>query len=48
MARKFRVADPGLVPHPVELPDVKNQADKAKDIKDVNGKVTLSPISKKP
>ncbi len=48
MARKYRVAHPGLVPYPVELPDVKNQADKARDIKEVNGKVKLSPISKKP
>lgn len=47
VSRKYRVVNPGLVPFPVELPDVKDKAGKAKGIKDDNSRLSMNPVSKK-
>lgn len=47
VSRKYRVVNPGLVPFPVQLPDVKDKEGKTKDIKDDNGRLSMNPVSKK-
>ena len=47
MARKFRAANPGMIPFPVKLPDAKDRAEQAVNKKNDRSKVTIDPASKK-
>jgi hypothetical protein len=47
MSRKYRAANPEMIPFPVRLPGAKDRTERSVNLKDDRSKVVIDPASKK-